>query len=55
VGVTFGPGRPEDLGRALSELGRDQLEAMQKRARRLALERFNSETQAETLARIWAG
>lgn len=55
VGITFEPGSPEDLGRALSDLAADRARVaeMQARARQLALERFNSETQAEALARAW--
>jgi glycogen(starch) synthase len=56
VGVTFEPGRPEDLGRALTELAadREQLAGLQVQARKLALERFNAETQAEVLAGVWS-
>jgi glycosyltransferase involved in cell wall biosynthesis len=56
VGLTFEPGRPEDLGRALSQLAADRgdVTRMQSRARLLALERFNAETQAEVLAGVWS-
>jgi glycogen synthase len=56
VGTTFPPGRPEALAAALERLAadRDELDALRRRARRAALERFNAESQADTLARVWA-
>jgi glycogen synthase len=56
IGLTYEPGNPKDLARALRELDadRDRLAAMRARARELALERFNAETQAEALVRVWA-
>lgn len=57
VGVTFEPARPDLLGAALAGLARDRdaLAAMQARARRVALERYNAATQAEVLAATWQG
>jgi hypothetical protein len=56
IGLTYEPGKPEDFARALRELDADRagLAAMRARARKLALDRFNSETQAEQLVRVWA-
>jgi glycosyltransferase involved in cell wall biosynthesis len=55
VGVTYEPGAPEDLGRALTALAREpeRLDAMRRTARRLALERYNAEAQREVLAAAW--
>jgi glycosyltransferase involved in cell wall biosynthesis len=55
VGVTYDPGAPEDLGRALAVLAREpeRLEQMRRVARRLALERYNAEAQREILAAVW--
>jgi len=55
VGVTFPPGEPEELGRRLQALAEDReaLAAMQAQARTLALERFNSVTQAAQLREVW--
>jgi glycosyltransferase involved in cell wall biosynthesis len=55
VGTTFAPGAPEELGRRLQELAGDRprLAAMQRRARELALERFNADAQASTLEHAW--
>lgn len=55
TGVTFEPEQPDELGRALQELARDRerLAAMQERARRLALARFNAPVQAEALTAAW--
>jgi glycosyltransferase involved in cell wall biosynthesis len=50
VGVTYEPGRLAD---ALAELGPDELTAMQRRGRELALSRLNAETQADVLERVW--
>jgi glycogen(starch) synthase len=57
VGVAFEPGRPEALGEALVRLAGDRecVREMGRRARRLALERYNAEAQADALARVWAG
>jgi glycogen synthase len=51
VGVTFEPGKPESLGARLTELAadRDRVLALRRRARELAVERFNAETEAERL------
>lgn len=56
VGVTYAPGRPEELAAALQGLARDraQLAELQTRARRLAVERYNSDAQAEVLAAAWS-
>jgi glycogen(starch) synthase len=56
VGVAFRPGDVADLARALQDLAadRDSLAATKARARALALERFNSATQAERLLEVWA-
>jgi glycogen synthase len=56
VGLTYEPGRPEELGRALVTLAgdRERLEGMRRRARELALARYNAETQAEQLAQAWS-
>lgn len=56
VGLTYEPGRPEQLGVALTELSRDnaRLAGMRERARRLALERFNAESQLPVLLKAWA-
>src|SRR5919202_1342231 len=53
VGLTYEPGRPEELGRALAALAgdRERLEGMRRRARGLALARYNAEAQREPLAR----
>lgn len=55
IGVTFEPGSPEGLGRSLAELAgdRSRLADLRSRARALALERLNAETQREQLARAW--
>jgi glycogen(starch) synthase len=55
VGVTFEPGRPEALAQALEELSADRarLAALRRRARTLAVERFNAERAAEALALAW--
>lgn len=52
AGLVFEPGR---LGEALERLAadRDGLARMRAQARRLAVERFNAEGQAEALARAW--
>lgn len=57
VGVTYEPGRPEQLGTALSDLAGDgeRLERMRRRARELALERYDAEAQADVHARAWRG
>ena len=55
IGVCFEPGRPDDLGAALARLAADRegTAEMGRRARKLALERYNAQTQAEELARVW--
>jgi glycogen synthase len=55
VGLCYEPADPASLAEALQELAGDRarLDRMRGRARRLALERFNSTTQAEALARAW--
>lgn len=55
IGVTFEPARPDLLGRALAELALDRpaLEAMRRRARALALDRLNAESQRQQLATAW--
>jgi glycogen(starch) synthase len=55
IGLTYGPGRPDLLGAALTELARDnaRLAEMRMRARRLALERFNAESQLPVLLEAW--
>jgi glycogen synthase len=55
VGLTYEPGRPEALGAALTALARDdaRLAEMRARARRLALERFNAESQVPVLLHVW--
>lgn len=55
IGLTFAPGSPEALGRRLEQLARDrpQLETMRRRARQLALERYNAEAQAPRIAAAW--
>jgi glycosyltransferase involved in cell wall biosynthesis len=56
IGLTFEPGRPDRLGEALARLAElpDELLAMRRRAQQLAVERFNAEAEAATLARAWA-
>jgi len=55
VGVTFEPGNPEALGRALTELAADRpaLDEMRLRARDAAVQRFNAEAQLPALAAAW--
>lgn len=55
VGLTYEPGQPELLGAALTELAQDgeRLGEMRTRARRLALERFNAESQLPVLLEAW--
>jgi glycogen(starch) synthase len=55
IGVTFEPGRPDLLGRALQELAADpdRVQELRRRARALALDRLNAETQRERLAAAW--
>jgi glycosyltransferase involved in cell wall biosynthesis len=53
VGVTYEPGRPELLGVALAALDPESARGLQTRARALALDRLNAETQAELLERAW--
>ena len=53
VGVTYEPGRPERLGKALAELDPAAVREMQLRARQLALSRLNAEAQAGVLEHVW--
>jgi glycogen(starch) synthase len=55
VGVLFTPGRPQELGAVLEALAqdRDRLGAFRRRARQLAVERYNAEAQASALAAAW--
>jgi glycogen(starch) synthase len=55
VGVLYEPGRPESLADALRGLAadRERLAELRARARRLAVERFNAEAQADVLAAAW--
>jgi glycosyltransferase involved in cell wall biosynthesis len=55
IGLTYEPGRPELLGAALTELAADAkaLGEMRERSRRLALERFNAESQLPVLLEAW--
>jgi SAM-dependent methyltransferase len=54
VGVLYEPGRPESLGRVLGELAadRDRVSALGRNARRLALDRYNAEAQAELVRSV---
>jgi glycosyltransferase involved in cell wall biosynthesis len=53
IGLTYEPGRPESLGAALATLAgdRERLRELRRRARALAVGRFNAEAQREPLAR----
>ena len=55
IGILFEPGRPEELGRKLSELATDRsrVKAMRERAHQLALERYNAEAEEPHLLRAW--
>lgn len=55
VGVTYEPGRPERLAEALSALAGDRarLDGLRRRARELAVERWNAEAQRAALLRAW--
>ena len=53
VGVTYEPGRPELLGKALAELDPAAVGEMQLRARELAVSRLNAEAQAGVLEHVW--
>jgi glycogen synthase len=55
VGLTYEAGRPEQLGAILTELARDpmSLADMRARARQLALEQFNAESQVPVLRDAW--
>lgn len=57
IGVTFAAGDPQAMGAALQSLaGRpDDVLRMRRRARELALERFNAEAQERVLATVWTG
>jgi glycosyltransferase involved in cell wall biosynthesis len=54
IGLTYEPGRPELLGAALTELASDpdRLLALRRRARELAVRRFNAETEAAKLVAL---
>lgn len=55
VGLTYAPGDPADLARALNELAADRsrLAEMQRRARAAAEERYNAEAQVPVLLEAW--
>jgi glycogen synthase len=55
IGVTYEPGCPELLGAALTELARDneRLAEMRARARTVAQDRFNAESQVPALLEAW--
>jgi glycosyltransferase involved in cell wall biosynthesis len=55
VGLTYTPGRPDELGTALERLAADRslLEAMRRRARDLAVERYNAQAQEPALLAAW--
>jgi glycosyltransferase involved in cell wall biosynthesis len=55
LGLTYEPGRPEALAAALTELAADRprLDRMRRRARELALERYNAEEQRHGLEAAW--
>ena len=55
IGLTYEPGRPEGLAAALRELAGDRrrLLTFRLRARELALDRYNAETQALALHEAW--
>jgi glycogen(starch) synthase len=55
IGVTYEPGRPDQLGEALTRLAadRDGLVEMRQRARKVALERLNAESQRAPLLAAW--
>lgn len=55
VGLTYTPGDPTDLARALDELAADRprLAEMQRRARAAALARYNAEAQEPKLLEAW--
>jgi glycogen(starch) synthase len=57
VGLTFEPGRPDELARALERLAGDRelLAEFRRRARTLALTRLNAEAGADTLVAAWEG
>lgn len=55
VGLTFEPGRPDGLVRALEQLAVDRglLFELRRRARALALDRLNADVAADALAAAW--
>jgi len=55
VGITYEPGSPAALGAALAELAadRERVAAFGRRARELAVERYNAEVESAQLARAW--
>jgi glycosyltransferase involved in cell wall biosynthesis len=54
--VAFDPGRPDLLGVALQKLSEDagRVLALRRSARRLAVERYNAEAQANALVSLWS-
>jgi glycosyltransferase involved in cell wall biosynthesis len=56
VGVTFPPGEPEELGRALASLAerREDVLELRRRARSVALLRYTAEAQVPALLQAWA-
>jgi glycosyltransferase involved in cell wall biosynthesis len=56
VGATYAPGATTELAAVLQELALDRgrLEGMQRRARELAVERYNAATQLEALVTAWS-
>jgi glycosyltransferase involved in cell wall biosynthesis len=56
VGVTFEPGRSEELGAVLTTLAgdRERVTGLRRRARQRAVERYNAEAQADALASLWS-
>ncbi|MES1247556.1 MAG: glycosyltransferase [Actinomycetota bacterium] len=55
VGVTFSPGDPADLARALRDLAADRtrLEEIRRRARQVAVEKYNASAERPALAAAW--
>jgi glycogen(starch) synthase len=56
IGLTFPPGNAVEMGRVLESLAADRVTVaeMRQRARSLALECFNAESQERILADVWA-
>jgi glycosyltransferase involved in cell wall biosynthesis len=57
IGLTYEPGEPAALGDALALLAREpeRLADLRRRARQVALERYNAEAQGPALERAWRG